>query len=198
LGFGNAVLSRFPIVSADSLPLPVEPGDEPRSLLCVEIDAPFARVPFFTTHLSWKLHQGAIRRQQVLFIAEQVRRLAPTTGFPPILTGDFNAEPESDEIRFLRGLATVERHSVYFADAFALVGDGPGYTFARSNRFAAPLCEPNRRLDYIFVRGPDRQLRGEVVACTLAFDRPDGDCFPSDHYGVVADLEVAPRKIVTP
>jgi endonuclease/exonuclease/phosphatase family metal-dependent hydrolase len=196
LHFGNAILSRFPIIGADGFRLPVRPGDEHRGLLFAELDAPCGRVPVFNTHLTWELHLGAVRRQQVLFIADRVAELAPMSGLPPVVMGDFNAEPDSDEIRFLRGLATVEGRSAYFADAFAVAGDGSaGYTFSRRNPFAAAVCEPNRRLDYIFVRGPDRQLRGEPLSARVVLDEAEEGCFPSDHFGVLAEIQVAPRKI---
>lgn len=197
LRFGNACLSRFPIVSANAHRLPGEVGDETRSLLHVELDAPCGRVPVFVTHLDWQLHRSLVRQRQVSFIAEQIAQLAPTaSSFPPVLMGDFNAEPESDEIRFLRGYTAIDLRTVYFADCFAAAGDGtPGYTYARSNSYAAKVCEPNRRLDYIFVRGPDRQLRGEPLTARVVATTPVEGVFPSDHYGVYAEIQASPRTI---
>lgn len=198
LHLGNALLSRYPIVDGRNFPLPCEPDDETRALLYCAVDAPCGRIPVFVTHLSWKLHQSDVRQQQVAFIAATIRELAPVDGdgFPPILMGDFNAEPESDEIRYLRGYTSRLGRSVYFADCFAAAGDGsPGYTFARANPYALRAHEPNRRLDYIFVRGPDRQLRGEPLAARLCFDRPEAGVFPTDHYGVLAEIQAAPRQL---
>jgi endonuclease/exonuclease/phosphatase family metal-dependent hydrolase len=199
LQFGNALLSRWPIVAAENFPLPCEPDDETRAMLYCAVEAPCGRIPVFVTHLSWKLHQSDVRQQQVAFIAGKVRELAPLdhhAGFPPILLGDFNAEPESDEIRYLRGYTSRLGRSIYFADCFAAAGDGsPGYTYARENPFALRSHEPNRRLDYIFVRGPDRQLRGEPLAARLCFNRAADGVFPTDHYGVLAEIQAAPRKL---
>ena len=84
--------------------------------------------------------------------------------------------------------------SVYLADCFHVAGDGsPGYTFARRNPYAALAREPNRRLDYIFVRGPDKRGRGEPLSARVVLDEPDGGVFPSDHFGVLADLQLAAR-----
>jgi endonuclease/exonuclease/phosphatase family metal-dependent hydrolase len=198
LQFGNAVLSRFPILHARNIPLPVgEAGEETRAALFVELDAPCGRVPVFNTHLNWKLHQGNVRERQVAFLVEQIHELAPVGGpFPPVLMGDFNAEPDADEMRYLRGLTSRLGRSVYFADCFLTAGDGtPGYTFDRSNRFAAIAREPNRRIDYIYVRGPDRQLRGEPLVSRVVCAEPEGDVFPSDHFGVYAEIQAAPRPI---
>lgn len=198
LQFGNALLSKYPIKDARSFLLPCEPNDETRGLLYCAVDAPCGVIPVFVTHLSWKLHQSDVRQQQVAFITQTIRELAPVDqlGFPPVLMGDFNAEPDSDEIRYLRGYTSRMGRSVYFADCFAAAGDGsPGYTYARDNHYALRAHEPNRRLDYIFVRGPDRALRGEPLSARRCFDRPQGDVFPTDHYGVLAEIQAAPRKL---
>ncbi|MCC6902415.1 MAG: hypothetical protein IT377_25815 [Polyangiaceae bacterium] len=53
---------------------------------------------------------------------------------------------------------------------------------------------PPRRIDYIFVRGPDRQLRGEPLETRLGFasSKPDesGELWPSDHFGMVTEIAV--------
>ncbi len=198
LHFGNAVLSRFPSLSRHEWTLPGDGTEEPRGLLHVDVDAPCGRVPFFVTHLDWRLHHGARRLRQVEFIAD---RITEVTGdglerFPAILVGDFNAEPTSDEIRFLRGLHSRGDRSVYFADSFEWKGGGgPGFTFAGSrNRFAALAHEPDRRLDYLFVRGPDRKQRGEPTECRIVLDQPTDGIHASDHFGVFAELHAAPRE----
>jgi endonuclease/exonuclease/phosphatase family metal-dependent hydrolase len=193
-GYGNAVLSRWPILRAEVIALPDGGTDERRNLLFAEADSPYGKIPFFVTHLNWKLHHGHVRELQVLAVADAVRSIAPVSNapgsFPPILVGDFNAEPESDEIRFLRGYTSLGgRKRVYYADAFAVAGDGsPGYTYARRNPFAALVREPNRRLDYIFVRGPDDRYRGEPLEAALCFDEPVAGVYLSDHFGVTATI----------
>jgi len=187
--FGNAVLSRWPIARQEVFPLPQLDDTEPRSLLFTEVYAPFGKIPFFVTHLSWRLHEGHVRQAQVLAIAEIISEICPIQAFPPILVGDFNAEPESDEIRFLGGYASLGRKCVYFADAFRVAGDGtPGVTFSKRNAFAEPLGEPERRIDYVFVRGPDDQRRGQPLDAKVCLDQPEGGVFPSDHFGVIATI----------
>ena len=186
--YGNAVLSRWPIVHTECFELPRCGTDEKRSLLLAVIDSPFGQIPFFVTHLNWKFHEGHVREAQVLEVVRRVLAYAAT--FPPILVGDFNAEPRSDEIRYMGGLTSLGSKSrVYFQDAFADAGDGsPGYTFSRRNPFAAPLREPDRRIDYIFVRGRDDRFRGEPLEARVCFDAPVDGTYPSDHFGVTAKL----------
>ena len=200
--FGNAILSRWPLARTAVFPLPRGGTDEFRNLTFAEIDAPFGKLPFFTTHLNWKLHEGHVRARQVREIADRVKALAPLSGggggvggigggagFPPIVVGDFNAEPESDEIRFMRGWTSLGGDSVYFADAFALAGDGSrGATFCRKNPYANPCREPERRIDYVFVRGPDDRGRGEPLEARVCFDQPSGEVWPTDHFGVLATI----------
>ena len=158
-------------------------------MLHVVLDAPFGRLPVFVTHLDWRLDEGHYREIQVQHVAAAVAERCPVgAGVPPILMGDFNAEPESDEMRFLRGLTSLGGRRVYFADTFGLVGQGRGVTFARRNPFAAMLPEPDRRIDYIFVRGPDDRGRGDPIEAHVAFDQTVGGVFPSDHFGVVATI----------
>jgi endonuclease/exonuclease/phosphatase family metal-dependent hydrolase len=186
--FGNAALSKFPILRSAVFPLPKLDTTESRCLLFAELDAPGGPIPFFVTHLNWHFHEGYVREAQVLTIAEHVKALAPIHGFPPIVVGDFNAAPEADEIRFMKGLCSLAGKSVYFADTFGIVGRGDGTTFSRHNPFASDLREPARRIDYIFVRGPDARGRGEPLDAHVCFDRPTDGIYPSDHFGVSATI----------
>ena len=186
---GNAILSRFPILRHELLELPTGDTLERRTLLHAVLDAPFGQVPVFVTHLNWRLSEGHVREIQIRFVTDAIARLCPPdTTFPPILMGDLNAEPDSDEMRFLRGLTSLRGRSVYFSDAWAHAGQGPGITFARRNPFAAMNHEPDRRIDYILVRGPDDRGRGLPTEAHVSFDAPHEGCFASDHFGVVATI----------
>ena len=188
IAFGNAILSKFPVRRSEVFQLPRQDTDEARCLLFAEIEAPFGPFPFFVTHLNWRFHEGYVREAQVKAIAEHIRNLAPIHGFPPVVVGDFNAAPDADEIRFMKGLCSLGGKSVYFADVFGNVGRGEGTTFSRQNPFATDLREPNRRIDYIFVRGPDGRGRGEPLDAHVCFDRAVDGVYPSDHFGVSATI----------
>lgn len=194
--FGNAILARYPITEHAGFELPGRETGETRSLLYALVAHPVAPLPVFVTHLNWKLHHGSVRQRQVEFIVAKMAELAPvgdTSRLPPVLMGDFNAEPDADEIRYLRGLTAFGGRTVYFTDAWGYRNvTEPGYTFDPGNRFARVALEPPRRIDYVFVRGPDTLTRGEPVRTELAFHEPkpgpDGPVFPSDHFGVVTEL----------
>ena len=200
LKFGNAVFSKYPIVEQRTHQLPGLESGESRCLLYALCDTPYGQLPVFVTHLNWKFHHGAVRQRQVAFIAERIAQISPIDGshLPPVLMGDFNAAPDADEIRYLTGLCAFEGKTVYFADAWTYAGHGPGYTFDRANDYALKGREPSRRIDYIFVRGPDREFRGEPMHAEVAFNEAQRSAaepiWPSDHFGVYADLELTPRR----
>jgi len=105
------------------------------------------------------------------------------------VAGDFNAEPDATAIRYLCGLATLEGTSTYFQDAWRLAGDGgPGLTWSNANPHAALDAEPDRRLDYIFSGFHGRSAAGRPLACRVVADAPVDGVWPSDHFGVLADL----------
>ncbi len=200
LKFGNAILSRHKILDARTFRLPGADSGETRSLLYALVETPWGRLPMFCTHLNWKLHHGGVRIKQVQYLSERIFVLAPVEAdfLPPVLVGDFNADPESDEIRFLKGQHPLDGRSVYFADAWSYAEGGPGHTWSRQNAFALKAGEPSRRIDYVFVRGPDKKMRGEPLKVARAFDREepgkDGPVWPSDHYGLYCDLGMTPRE----
>lgn len=192
--FGNAVASRHPIRSRSEVRLPDADDGERRAALTVRVETPFGEVSCTSTHLNWKFHHGNVRERQVLDLCEHVREQRPKGGFPPILVGDFNADPDSAEIRYVSGLQSLEGRSVHFVDAWRHAGDGgPGVTWSNDNEHARAWLEPDRRIDYVFV-GPPRRPDGlgHVLHCArFGAERVDG-AWCSDHFGVVADLRHEP------
>lgn len=107
--FGNAVLSRWPIADEGRQDLPTPPDeDEGRLVVRADIDGPRGRFSVYATHLHYRLHHGPIRQDQVKAVCAYIRDTA-VAGYPAVLCGDFNAAPDSDEIRMLTGKAAVPR-----------------------------------------------------------------------------------------
>ena len=192
-GFGNAVLTLDAPVTHQSLDLPGADArdDIQRNVLHVRTKD---RLDIYCTHLAWRFEEGARREQQVLAIDRFVRETAdPLALLPPILAGDFNAEPDSAEIRFLTGLQSLDGVSTYWQDAWRIAGDGTaGYTWDNTNLHAATEHEPDRRIDYVFVGWRRDTGAGVVKSCRVTCDHPlpgsRNGVQPSDHYGVVADI----------
>lgn len=199
LAFGNAVVSRWPILHRARLSLPDSGDAEARSAICVTVEAPVGAVAFTCTHLHWKLHHGRVRERQVVALCEFVLEQRPRGGFPPLLVGDFNAEPDAAEIRFVTGLQSLGGRSVHFRDAWRVAGDGgPGFTWSNRNPWARPWLEPDRRIDYVFAGYPQPGGVGHLETCRVVCDDEVGGVWPSDHLGVYAELRSEPLPGLAP
>lgn len=165
---GPAVLSRFPIVDSEVFDLPrCAKRLDPRVLLRADVRTPWGDVAVFSTHISRD-------DCQLARVVEIVREHARTR--PALLMGDLNAGETSHE---------------GFVDAFRAANPTtPGLTVWQ--RPWAPAPTVHRRVDYILVAGA-----GAEVACAsrVMLDQPrrlsDGrTLWPSDHYGVLAELRL--------
>ncbi|HTO68470.1 MAG TPA: endonuclease/exonuclease/phosphatase family protein [Myxococcota bacterium] len=192
--FGNAIASRWPIAKTDSLPLFQKEGDhETRVALLCHIESPHGPLVFSSTHLNWKFHHGFVREKQVVALADFVRGQRVHRAFPAIIAGDFNAEPDSDEIRYMTGRHSIDGRSVYWNDAWLVAGrDGDGVTWSNRNAYAREALEPDRRIDYVFVDYPLRDGRGVIESCRVVANDERAGVWPSDHFGVYAELRTDP------
>jgi endonuclease/exonuclease/phosphatase family metal-dependent hydrolase len=181
LGFeeGPAVLSRFPIVSSDATPLAACGLAYRRMVVCARVAAPAGPVDVCSAHTS------ASRCEHRSLVAVLRRRYASV---PLVLLGDLNAGPDARGIRALvRKLGLV--------DAFATANPGaPGFTVRQSPRESRPTA--SRRVDYVLVR-PAQVGTLRVAASWIVLRTPDRGpdlrmLWPSDHYGVLADLVFGP------
>ena len=188
VAMGNAILSRWPIIGHEAWPLPAPPErEELRNVVRADIDGPRGRLHVFTTHLNWKFDQSDIRQDQVRAVAGLVAAVSDGET-PPILAGDFNAAPDSDE----SACSPVARRSRFPVSCsrtrWELAGDGgPGSTWINANPWARADLEPDRRIDYVFAGFPRWGGVGHIVACRLAGGPVEG-LYPSDHLAVVAEL----------
>jgi endonuclease/exonuclease/phosphatase family metal-dependent hydrolase len=192
---GVALLSRWPLADVASRALPVPPDlADPNVVLRALVQAPRGPLLLTTTHLIPYPHRSEWRERQLRALIDFVAAARPrVTGHhgPIIVAGDFNAPPDSDEIRLLTGRRPPHAPGWVFLDAWETAGDGSaGHTMARRNPNAAPLLLPDLRWDYVFVRWPSGRPGGAghpVRAALAGVDERD-DLIPSDHYAVVADL----------
>jgi endonuclease/exonuclease/phosphatase family metal-dependent hydrolase len=123
-GYGNAVLTRGEIVSAEAHALPCV--GEPRTLLETTIRIDGVTISFYVTHLTtWGRLNSKSRAEQLHCLARYVR----TSRYPYILAGDFNTHPDSPEMQAFRR-----------ENAAQLATDDIGPTFPRWNE----------QIDYIF------------------------------------------------
>ena len=182
LGFveGPAILSRFPITATAVHDLPrCRRWLDPRVALRADLDTPAGALAVFSTHTSRDDCQT--RR-----VAELARQLADARA--AVVMGDLNTGEAAS------GLDAFLDHG--FVDVFRATNPtAPGPTVWQ--RIDAPAPTVLRRVDYVFLRA------GAAVTATavssrvvLNTPRPRGDggvLWPSDHYGVFAEVGLLRR-----
>ncbi len=123
---GNAVISRFPILSHRNHPLyRMDQKQEQRGCLEVLIDLGNGRkVRVFVTHLSLKAEESTRQIEEIWALIEKSEE-------PVILVGDFNSRPGSARIKWLK----------------------QRMTDTTSNLNTTYLNKPDVKIDYHFIKG---------------------------------------------
>jgi endonuclease/exonuclease/phosphatase family metal-dependent hydrolase len=186
---GIGVVSRWPISPCERQALRGDDGDGIGEAVRAVIDGPRGPVQLFVVMLDYPLHASGLRQAQVRQLAAFVARTTQRR-HPVVVCGDFNAGPDSDELRMLTGRSEAPVPGLVFYDAWEVAGDGtPGYTWSNRNPLAAAGLYPDRRFDYILSAWPRAGGIGHPTQCRLLGDTPTpGHVQLSDHYGVLADL----------
>jgi endonuclease/exonuclease/phosphatase family metal-dependent hydrolase len=130
--WGNAILSRLPIVDSESVPLPSESLLLRRGYTVAEIDMGRETVRLINTHLHHIGEDSEMRQQQVPGLIKAWNGEQRT-----VIMGDLNAEPESPEMQMLYDAGLV--------DISAVIGPTPRYTFDST--------DPYQQIDYIWTSG---------------------------------------------
>ncbi len=186
---GIGVVSRWPVTGHERQTLRGDDGEGTGEALFVAIDGPRGPVQLFVVMLDFPLDASGLRQAQVrqlaAFVARTTRRRHPI-----VVCGDFNAGPDSDELRMLTGHGEVAEPGLVFYDAWEIGGDGtPGHTWSNRNPLAALGLHPDRRIDHILSAWPRTGGVGHPTRCALLGVTPTPDQPQlSDHYGLVADL----------
>ncbi|KRR22480.1 endonuclease/exonuclease/phosphatase family protein [Bradyrhizobium retamae] len=197
---GSAIATRWPHRVEEVLDLRMsDANDVPWCSLAVSVPLPGEDdLLFIAATTSWRLSAESARERQVVALTDlDARHRRP---LPTIIAGDFNATPDAASIRYLTGLQSLGGRSVKYHDAWEVAGEGQGYTWSVDNPNAQSeigriVRQPRhrRRVDYVFVGSWDAHPNAscEVQAASLAFDLAVDGIWPSDHFGVVADLEIS-------
>lgn len=176
--FGNAILSRYPIVSKRSRLVSGKEGAEERTVLEVKVRLPrknmlrrYRRrlrrigkvkgplVTFWGTHWDYASSQVRVRS------AERVNAWSKTIRGPLVMVGDLNAEPDSEPLKVL-------------AQVWRKAGKRKIYK-------TIPTQAPRKQLDYILLR-QSRQLWSRSVRVLRSRDAR----MASDHRPFQADLRI--------
>lgn len=200
----TAVLSRLPFRAEPPIRYTVPESAFDQLAAVATITSPNGHdIVAASAHLLW----GGWHEHRRILQADALDRALTTycnEGCTAVLGGDFNARPDSDTMRFLRGQGTYADRTAQWTDAFERAGRGDGTTSSGANMWARTTAEahgfldpsalPERRIDYILVHG---YRHGRVLTPLQAFTVDEeamaalltGSEFPpSDHRPVVADL----------
>ena len=130
--YGNAVLSRFPILSGTNTHYQMLREREQRGLLHVVVDVGGRKLLFMNTHLDYRRDDA----ERLMNIKQMKETIGKYPGLPVIFCGDFNDVP---------GSRTYERLSEFMTDTWKKAGKGNGFTFSSGL--------PGKRIDYIWCSG---------------------------------------------
>jgi endonuclease/exonuclease/phosphatase family metal-dependent hydrolase len=190
IGFfeGSAILSRFQILSADSLVyeaqafLPPERRIALRARIAAGGEAGASSVEIVGTHLTNTEARRKGRLKRTLQAEELAAWFRSEQEDEPVLRvigGDFNDTPGSDTVRSM--LASGAR------DAWS---EGPGFT-ALSGSLTDPNAAADARIDYLFVHGRAASVERARPFLGMPFPRQgDGALWASDHIGVQASIRL--------
>ncbi len=192
--YGNALLTRYPVLAHASHHLTPIEGHEQRGLLELRVVLPDGRTPFsvYVTHLDHRSEAARVEQLAAVFswtVRDRSR--------PHLLLGDFNALAPGDYAEHPAALAAVAESEIFghmvrdgmqvaprllrrgYIDAQAASADGrPAPTF--------PAQDPQVRIDYIWASAP--------LAPALRWCRPwtsPETAVASDHLPVLAEIDEA-------
>jgi endonuclease/exonuclease/phosphatase family metal-dependent hydrolase len=201
-GQGTSIASHWPIGEVREIDQHVTPRtkDFAATTLVAEIRAPRHIGPLmFANHVpNWQLDFEHERELQAVRAARLVENLVRDRRVHVVFAGDFTADPDSASVRFLTGRQSLDGVSVCYRDAWESVHPGDaGHTFTPRNPLMAERNRdwPFQRLDYVLVRCDEHRAPSlDIRDCRLIFDEPVEGVWATDHFGVVADLAVPPRR----
>ncbi|MGI9623284.1 MAG: endonuclease/exonuclease/phosphatase family protein [Acidimicrobiales bacterium] len=124
--YGNAILSRFPIISWSNTLLPLLPGGEQRGLLEATLDIDGVQLNAYSTHLQHDSQEPRVAQ------VDAITELLAASKASVLLLGDLNATPDTPEIATMVDELT---------DTWVEAGVGDGFTYSTTN--------PSVRIDYV-------------------------------------------------
>ena len=128
--YGNAILSRFPVLTQTNLHYQMLHTNEQRGAMQLTLDVQGKKIFFVCTHVDFRPEE----KERLLNVTELKKLAADHSVMPIIICGDFNSRPDSP---------THKAMAEFLTDAWPLVSTDPGLSF-RSDK-------PDRRIDYEWI-----------------------------------------------
>jgi endonuclease/exonuclease/phosphatase family metal-dependent hydrolase len=179
---GVALLSRWPIVQREVIPMPARHRAWDPVILKASVAHPAGPLPVLVACLEHATTYSDDRLAQASVLADLATDPATDGPCPSLAMGDLNAAADSAVLRPLRDV---------LIDAWHVGGGDPNAVTLPSTHPSAPLeAGPDlvdQRIDYVFFRPGHEDQLVNVESAVIAGDAVDG-VFPSDHKAVVVDL----------
>ena len=183
--WGNAILSRYPILNARTEPMPNNHQLQlKRSLIAAEIDIGESQpLLVIATHLHHVEEEGYRRLPQVRAVLGAWRKRTAS-----VIMGDFNALPDDPEMNLLREAEVKDAYLMFPPQPPGRGESSDGTPDAsRATGYTAPSKDPAKRIDYIWV-SDDLKVSNFSLTHSTA----------SDHFGLAVTIEPSPRPSATP
>lgn len=197
LGSGLLTVSRYPIIETafhrfrlGGKPEDLQHGDyyAGKGIGLTRIHTPAGTIDIYNIHphaqyQNTPANEYAVYTDSNLYDAARfIHAYSPSN--PVILAGDYNTQPHESGYRLITTLTQL-------VDVYSYLNpDSPGLTFVPDNPYVQ--SQP-QRLDYVMVkRGVNRgfDLLSADIVLTELFSLDNGAKAYSDHYGVLAELEI--------
>jgi endonuclease/exonuclease/phosphatase family metal-dependent hydrolase len=198
-GVGAVLASRWPLGQAREVDLHVTTrvDDLPWAAAVVAevaLPEPWGSTLFVHHKPTYQIGYARERELQAVACARFVEDQVAGQDVHAVLLGDFDDVPESSSVRFWTGRQSLEGLSVAYRDAWEAVHPNDhGHTFSPVNPLVSAgemSLELGRRIDYVMVRCGIHGPSLEIADCRRVFDQAVDGIWASDHFGVVADLQV--------
>jgi endonuclease/exonuclease/phosphatase family metal-dependent hydrolase len=165
LSYGNAILSRHPIVEWENVAFGQRQIGE-KGFLFAEIDVHQRRIPVANMHLHYRsrVHRFQQVDRFLAYLHDKQRHRHAHWAVPPIVCGDLNNTHSSSD-----ATVTLLSHLHDYGD----------YTLHPQTGYTFPSPMPSRRLDFVFLPPGVTRAESHIVRSFL-----------SDHRPVVVDFEI--------
>lgn len=175
--FGNAILSRYPIVEDNWVAL--KPLNDFRTALHARIEVAGNDIDIYNTHLHNTAVGVNIRTEQItdlLAFVEETQLEGPGYQF---LCGDFNSNPDWEEMQLVYEV---------FEDVYPIFH--PDHLDPIHGTLNFNLEHQQRRIDYVFFkREGSERIKPQSASIEIDEQSPTG-IWGSDHFAVVGDFRI--------